>query len=74
MAAYASDMVGLGITSGKAIDIFADSTLRNTGPSLPASRLNSVNLDNMLIGGNKAVYNDIYWLHLAYKDKGLEAF
>ena len=73
MAAYASDMVGMGISTGKATDIFADSTLRNAGPPVPAGRQNIVDLDNMLIEGNKAVYNDVYWLHLAYKDKGLEA-
>lgn len=72
MAAYASDMVGMGITLGKAVDIFADGTLRSAGPPLPPARQNVVNLDNMLIEGNKAVYADVYWQHLAYKDKGLD--
>ncbi len=72
MAAYASDMVGLGIAGGKAIDIFADSTLRNAGGQILPQRHNVVDLDNMLIAGNKAVYADVYWQHLAYKAKGLD--
>lgn len=71
MAAFASDMVGTGILGGKSLDIYVDSNVRRDGHFSPSSRLNVTDLDNMLIEGNKAVYRDIYWQHLAYKAGGL---
>lgn len=73
MAAYASDMVGMGIASGKALDIFVDNNMRSMLAREPAGRLNATDLDNMLILGNKAVFRDVYWQHLAYLEGGLEA-
>ncbi|MEY4576801.1 MAG: hypothetical protein RL701_1504 [Pseudomonadota bacterium] len=87
LAAFASRLVGVGIMAGKATDIFVDSQYRKvvaesletsafTGrPPLknPEARLNAWDLDNMLIAGNKAIYRDIYWQHLAYREDGLDA-
>ncbi|MDB4989781.1 MAG: hypothetical protein JWN04_4959 [Myxococcaceae bacterium] len=75
MAAYASDMVGVGIATGKAIDVFVDAgAMSVVYPRLPQSgaRLNATDLDLMLIKGNKAVYRDIYWQHLAYREAGID--
>lgn len=72
MAAFASDMVGLGITSGKAIDVYVDASARSDGMWEVTKRLNATDLDNMLIEGNKAVYRDIYWQHLAYLAGGVD--
>ena len=72
MAAYASDMVGAGIATGKALDAFVDGNMRSLLASPPQQRMNATNLDNMLIEGNKAVYRDIFWQHLAFKEAGVE--
>lgn len=88
MAAYASYSVGLGIAVGKATDIMVDAQIKTAmvqtvswdmlfrpGPLLTEfqQRTNVTDLDNMLIAGNKAVFHDIYWQHLAYTEKGLDA-
>jgi hypothetical protein len=75
MAAYASDMVGAGIASGKAVDVFIDAAAMNLvypRPTKDAARVNITDLDLMLIVGNKAVYRDIYWQHLAYREAGID--
>jgi len=59
MAAYASDMVGLGVSAGKALDIFADGNARAAGVLFSSDRLNTTDLDNMLIHRNRVVYNSV---------------
>ena len=85
LAAFASRMVGLGIMGGKLIDITIDTNARQEaaklessragllGPKVPKQRINATNLDNMLIEGNRAIFRDLYWQHLAYRAEGLEA-
>lgn len=88
MAAFASATVGLGILGGKMTDVFVDAQYRSAraksleasalsggrAPALPdvKERINATDIDNMLIAGNKAVFRDIYWQHLAYRENGLE--
>jgi hypothetical protein len=82
MAAFASNSVGMGIVVGKATDMVIDGQVRTAqSQSLPydqafkapKERVNATDLDNLLIDGNKAVYRDIYWQHLVYRQEGLEA-
>ncbi|HKU37529.1 MAG TPA: hypothetical protein VJR89_05260 [Polyangiales bacterium] len=81
MAAFASNSVGMGIIVGKATDLVVDGQVRSMeAQSMPYSeafkapkeRVNATDLDNLLIDGNKAVYRDIYWQHLVYREEGLE--
>lgn len=82
MAAFASDMVGAGILAGKTVDIAGDAFKRSTEfidqlfkkkPTTPQERRRNItDLDNMLIAGNKAVFRDIYWQHLVYRDAGID--
>ncbi|HKU38004.1 MAG TPA: hypothetical protein VJR89_07655 [Polyangiales bacterium] len=82
MAAFASDTVGMGIQIGKATDMVIDGQVRlNAAQTLPfdkafrvppTARINATDLDNLLIEGNKAVYRDVYWQHLVYREKGVE--
>ena len=60
MAAFASDTVGLGIRFS---EFFSDKPLLNQRAS---------NMMAFLTAGNKAVYEDIYWQHEAYRLGGIE--
>lgn len=58
LAAFASNLVGAGIS------------LPRLGNS-PLSPDEYKTLQTLLIKGNNAVYDDLYWQHLAYKEAGL---
>jgi hypothetical protein len=60
MAAFASDTVGLGM---RLADFFADK---------PLIKATMQDFLSFLSEGNRAVYNDIYWQHEAYRIGGIE--
>lgn len=60
MAAFASDLVGIGIQFGEFLKYYPDyaNVVQQT--------------EEFLAAGNAAVFNDIYWQHEAYRVGGLE--
>jgi hypothetical protein len=73
MGAFASALVGAGIAGGKSVDAAYDFFFKDDEEvDAKTKRKNLTDLDNMLIAGNKAVYRDIYWQHMAYAELGIE--
>ncbi len=74
LAAFASRLVGQGIAGSQLGHAAAPALMATgTGPGMAAGAALAANpLDRALLQGNRLIYDNIFWMHMAYQQGGIE--
>ncbi len=74
LAAFASRLVGQGIAGSQIGHAAAPGLMATgTGPGMAAGAALAANpLDRALLQGNRLIYDNIFWMHMAYQQGGIE--